>query len=252
VDTAQDQRMDAWDTARDSGSSSTEANAPMDTSGETAPSFCATQGGVDAGAGQRLCYDFSDPASVGDFVPEAGTWMVASGTYTATGPSEQVTCPNGDGSLMTESVLAKLTAQDVRLHAKMTAVSSPDKVIVLRSRPGGNRIELNFRANFVFDGIAQGGDLHVSALVDCEQVTYVPVGTILIPHAVGQTVVVDVELIGRHLAVVVDGKTVFNDTLPLPNDAETVSFPTEPGKVGFAAFRQAVTRFDDFLVEVLN
>lgn len=232
--------------------SAPEANGPADTGVEAGPSFCAAAAGVDAGAIQRLCYDFTDPASAGDFVPEAGTWTVADGTYTAMGPPKQVTCPNGDGSLMTESVLANVTAQDVRVHAKMTAIKAPDKVIVLRSRPGGNRIELNFRANFVFDGIAQGGDLYVSALIDCTNVEYVPVGTILIPHAIGQAIVADVQLIGRRLTVAVDGKTVFDETLPRPSEAGAVSFPTQAGKVGFAAFLDAVTQYDDLLIEVLK
>jgi hypothetical protein len=29
-------------------------------------------------------------------------------------------------------------------------------------------------------------------------------------------------------------------------------FPTQPGRVGFAAFTNAITQFDDFLVEVLK
>lgn len=206
-------------------------------------SFCSGLQSVDAGVAQRRCYDFGDPTGAADFVPEAGTWMVTNGTYTVVGPQNQVTCPDGDGSLMTASVLSNLSAKDVRVHAKLTAISSPDKVIVLRSRPNGNRIELNFRSNFVFEDVAQGGDLYIAALVDCTAVAYVPVATVLIPHAIGQTIVADVQLIGQNLTVAVDGKTVFDGNLPVP---------TEPGTVGLATFREAVTQFDELVVDVLD
>lgn len=246
MDTAQDRGVD--------GPPGTPVDAtPMDSSVDTGPSFCAVQGGVDAGGSQRLCYDFSDTASAASFVPEAGTWTVSNGYYSVVAPPEQVTCSAGDGSLMIASVLSNFSARDIRVHAKMTAIRSPDKVIVLRSRSAGrDRIELNFRSNFVFEDVAQGGDLYISALVNCEQVTYVPVGTILIPHAIGQAIVADVQLVGRRLTVAVDGRTVFDDTLPIAYDGGPTSFPTEPGTAGFAAFRDGITRFDDFLVDVLD
>src|ERR1019366_4056257 len=115
----------------------------------------------------QLCYDFSNPASAGDFVSEAGTWSVAGGIYTAIGPPDQVTCPTDEGTVMTASVLAGLSAKNVRVHAKMTSVLGVDKLLVLRSRPGGNRIEINFRANYLYNGNSLGGDLNVSDLVDC-------------------------------------------------------------------------------------
>ena len=49
---------------------------------------------------------------------------------------------------MTTSVLSTLSATNVRLHARMTSMTRPDKVIVLRSQPSGNRIEVNFRSYF--------------------------------------------------------------------------------------------------------
>jgi hypothetical protein len=219
----------------------------LDMGGETwAGSFsCPLPATPDSGVTQQLCYDFSDPASAADFTPEAGTWEVSDGTYNATAPAAQVTCPGGafGGSGMTASVLNNLSAQDVRVHALMTSVLGPDKELVLRSRPGGNRIELNFRANFTYQGVAQGGDLYISELVDCVNSAYVDVGTILIPHAVGQAIAVDVELIGQHLTVVVDGNQVFDNTL---------SVSTVAGSVGFAVFRDEQTVFDDLLVDVLK
>jgi hypothetical protein len=208
---------------------------------------CSTPVPPDAGISQRLCNDFSNPASARDLVPEAGTWNVAGGIYTAIGPPDQVTCPPGGGTVMTASVLAGLSAQNVRVHAKMTSVVGVDKLLVLRSRPGGNRIEINFRANYVYNGTSSGGDLNVSDLVDCVDVgDYIQAGgpnSILIPHEVGQAIVADVQLIGQQLTIAVDGKVVFDGSLPLS---------TTPGSVGFAVFRNSVVLYDDFLVDVLD
>jgi hypothetical protein len=208
---------------------------------------CDTPVPADAGISERLCYDFGSPASASDFVPEAGTWGVANGTYTAVGPPDQVTCPPGGGTVMTASVLAGLSAKNVRVHARMTSISGVDKVLVLRSRPGGNRIEINFRANYVDNGQTQGGDLNVSDLVNCvnagDYISVAGPNPILIPHAVLQPITVDVQLIDQQLTIVVDGRTVFDGMLPLS---------TTPGSVGFAVFRDAVVQFDDFLVDVLD
>ena len=201
----------------------------------------------DAGISQQLCYDFSNPASAGDFVPEAGTWSVAGGIYTAIGPPNQVTCPTDAGTVMTASVLAGLSAKNVRVHAKMTSVLGVDKLLVLRSRPGGNRIEINFRANYLYNGKSSGGDLNVSDLVDCVDVgDYIQAGgsnSILIPHEVGQAIVVDVQLVGQQLTIAVDGKVVFDGSLPLS---------TTPGSVGFGVFRSSTVLFEDFIVDVLD
>jgi hypothetical protein len=186
-------------------------------------------------------------ASANDFVPEAGNWSVAGGIYTAIGPAEEVTCPPDGGTVMTASVLAGLSAQNVRVHAKMTSVVGADKLLVLRSRPGGNRIEVNFRANFVYQGQPSGGDLNVADLVDCVDVgDYIDAGganRILVPHAVGQAIVVDLQLIGQQLTIAVDGQIVFDGSLPLS---------TKPGSVGFAVFRSTAVLFDDFVVDVLD
>lgn len=208
---------------------------------------CNTPIPPDAGISQRLCYDFSSVASANDFVPEAGNWSVAGGIYTAIGPAEEVTCPPDGGTVMTASVLAGLSAQNVRVHAKMTSVVGADKLLVLRSRPGGNRIEVNFRANFVYQGQPSGGDLNVADLVDCVDVgDYIDAGganRILVPHAVGQAIVVDLQLIGQQLTIAVDGQIVFDGSLPLS---------TKPGSVGFAVFRSTAVLFDDFVVDVLD
>ncbi len=208
---------------------------------------CDTQVPADAGIVERLCYDFSTTADASAFVPEAGTWGVANGAYTAIGPPDQVTCPPGGGTVMTASVLAGLSAKNVRVHARMTSISGVDKVLVLRSRPGGNRIEINFRANYVDNGQTEGGDLNVSDLVNCVNAgDYISVASpnpILIPHAVLQPITVDVQLIDQQLTIAVDGRTVFDGELPLS---------TAPGSVGFAVFHDSVVQFDDFLVDVLD
>jgi hypothetical protein len=201
---------------------------------------------LDSGTVQRLCYDFSDSASAADFNPEAGTWVVSNGSYNASGPPAQVTCSDG-GSGMTASVLSDLSAQDVRVHAKITSVVGPDVVLVLRSRPGGNRIELNFVANYIDQGEALGGALNISEMVDCVNATYLAgnasTGRVQIPHAIGQAIVIDVQLIGTRLTVAMDGNQVFDNTLPVS---------TAAGSVGFAVFRNAQMQFDDFVVEVLK
>jgi hypothetical protein len=208
---------------------------------------CSAQVPPDAGISQRVCNDFSNPASTSNLVPEAGTWTVADGFYTAMGPADQVTCPADSGTVMTASVLAGLSAQNVRVHAKMTSVVGPDKLLVLRSRPGGNRIEVNFRANFVDNGQPQGGDLNLADLVDCVNAgDYISAGganRILIPHAVGQSIMVDLQLVGQQITIAVDGRIVFDRSLPIS---------TNPGSVGFAVFRNSTVLFDDLLVDVLD
>jgi hypothetical protein len=240
-----------WDSAAEASQAVDADVVGVDTAidGPFVPPFCSTWEAHDSGATRQLCFDFSDPASLADFTPEAGTWTVAEGAYNAIGPSAQVLCPGGTdgGSGMTASLLAGVSAQDVRIHAKLTSVEAPDKVLVLRARPGGNRIELNFLANYTYEGEDRGGALHISELVDCVNTTYVDANAsnnrVQIPHAIGQSIVVDVQLVGTQLTVVVDGKQVFDDTLPVS---------TTPGSVGFAVFRDAETQFDDFLVEVLK
>jgi len=254
-DTAIDQGLGTLDNAAEANPAIGTLDAmPTDMGDELSPaSFsCGSLDGglntLDSGTVQQLCYDFADPASAADFNPEAGTWVISNGSYDASGPSEQVTCPGGAfaGSGMSASVLANLSALNVRVHAKMTSVQGPDKVLVLRSRPGGNRIELNFVANYTDNGVVQGGFLNISELVDCVNTTYLTADSgnaVLIPHAIGQAIVVDVELVGSHLTVLVDGKNVFDDVVPVAIAA---------GSVGFAVFRDAETQYDDLVVEVLQ
>ena len=255
-DAAVDQEIATLDNATDANPVVGAPDAmPMDTGDDLSPaSFsCGSLDGsldtLDPGPAQRICCDFANSSCGADFNSEAGTWVISNGSYNASGPPSQVTCPGGafGGSGMSASVLSNFSTPDVRVHAKMTSVKGPDKVLVLRSRPGGNRIELNFVANYTYDGEALGGFLNISELVGCVNATYLAVGagsySAPIPHAIGQAIVVDVQLIGSHLTVLVDAKEVFDDILEISNAA---------GSVGFAVFRDAETQFNDLVVEVLQ
>ena len=224
--------------------------------GEAEPAFtCSSLGPIASDVSQRLCFDFSDPSDSGEFTPEAGTWSVVDGTYHGVGPMDgQTTCPGGPtgGSGMTTSVLSTLTAADVRVHARMTSWTNPDKVLVLRSRPSGNRIELNFRSYFVYEG-NHGGDLAISALFDCKNISFVLPDVIPIPQYDFQAIVVDVQLRGQRLTVSLDGKQVY-DATPTTTDMDggTWQLPSAPGSVGFGVFQDGEDVFDDLIVEILK
>ena len=187
----------------------------------------------------RIARTSSDAAA---FTPDGGNWAIRDGGYAGTGPSADVTCV-GAGSLFTASTLSNFSAADVRVHVKMTSLNRPDKVLVLRARDSGNRIELNFRANYVYDGQASGGDLTIAELVGCQDATHLDTGVVLIPHAMLQTLTVDVELRGQNFQVTVDGTVVYNNTLPVATTA---------GSAGFSVIYDAVELYDDFVVETLN
>jgi hypothetical protein len=220
-----------------------DSQSQVDAQGEDSLStpFCSND--TDGGVGKKICIDFSDPTAAAKFLPEGGTWAVSDGIYKAKGPDADVTCPAGSGSLMTASVLRDFSAKNVRVHAKMRSVKMADKVLVLRSHPGGNRIEINFRTDFVYDGAALGGDLYVCSLANCQLTVHQDVGTVSIHHPLGQAIVADVQLIGQQLTVAVDGRVVFDKSIPVPTDS---------GSVGLAVFLWSETEFDDFMVESLD
>jgi len=174
-------------------------------------------------------------------MPEGGTWTVVNGQYVATGPATAVTCV-GAGSLMTASLVDNFSAANVRVHLQMTSLDRPDKVIVLRSRDSGDRIELNFLANYDF-GTPEGGVLVIQELVNCEYFNRNPPGTISIPHMVGETITVDLDLRGTQLTVKVDGSQVFDGALAVA---------TAPGGVGVGVITGGTVVFDDVWVEALN
>jgi hypothetical protein len=203
---------------------------------------CSDLGEQPADASSRSCFDFSDSGAASSWVADGGSWTIDHGGYVGTGPTDPVTCPDA-GSLMTASLLEDFSAADVRVHVKMTALVRSDKVIVLRSRDSGNRIELNFRAFYEYDGTRYGGDLIVQDLVDCEQTLHVNEAEASIPHETGDAITADIELRGTRLTVSVDGTEAFDGDLPVATDA---------GGVGFAVITQGETLYDDFVIEVLE
>jgi hypothetical protein len=201
---------------------------------------CSDLGPADADASSRMCFDFSDPSQGSSWMPEGGTWMLVNGQYIATGPDDPVTCI-GAGSLMTASLIDNFSAANVHLHVQMTSLDRPDKVIVLRSRDSGDRIELNFLANYDDNGASEGGNLEIQELVNCAYFTRN--APIPVPHNIGDTITVDLDLRGTQLTVKVGGSQVFDGALTIA---------TAPGGVGVGVITGGTTLFDDFWVEALN
>ena len=205
-----------------------------------------------ADASAQICIDFSSSSDAAKFTPDVGadadagtnnaTWAIVNGAYVGTKPSGDVTCV-GAGSLFTASNLSNFSAADVRVRVKMTSLTRVDKVLVLRERDSGNRIELNFRANYIDNGQTAGGDLVIQELIGCQATTYVDPGVVLIPHSLLQTLAVEVELRGQQFKVTVDGNVVYNMAL---------SVVTAAGSVGFALIYDSVEMFDDLIVESLK
>jgi len=233
-------------------------DAPTSPIDGAAPSafVCGSLGAVASDVSQRLCYDFSDPAESNEFTSEAGTWSVMDGAYHVTGPiNGQVTCPGDQfsGTAMTTSVLTTLRAADVRVHARMTSWTRPDKVLVLRSQPSGDRIELNFRSHFDNGNLPGGDDISISALIACRQVFFVLPNVIQLSQLNYQAIVVDVQLRGQRLTIAVDGNQLYDD-IPIATDLDggLWQLPTAPGSVGFGVFLDGESVFDDLIVEVLK
>ena len=188
-----------------------------------------------------MCFDFSSASAGSSWMPDGGTWTVVNGQYIATGPADPVTCV-GAGSLMTASLVDNFSAANVRVHVQMTSVDRPDKVIVLRSRDSGNRIELNFLANYDFrNSGGRGADDPRARQLRLLQSR--PAGYDLVPHNIGDTITVDLDLRGTQLTVKVGGAQVFDGA---------ITVATDPGGVGVGVITGATAVFDDFWVEALN
>jgi hypothetical protein len=222
--------------------------------GGVPPAFvCSSLGPLALDVSQRFCYDFSSTSDSSNFTSEAGTWSVQDGTYHGLGPQDgQVTCPGGPqgGSGMTTSVLTTLSAADVRVHARMTTWTSPDKVLVLRSVASGSRIEVNFRSYW---GDQLAGDLVIQALVGCQQFTYLAPDTIRVPQYSHQAVEVVVQLRGQRLTIAMDGKQIYDESpIATGGDGGTFGLPSDAGSVGFGVFWDGEAVFDNLIVEVLK
>jgi hypothetical protein len=71
----------------------------------------------------------------------------------------------------------------------------------------------------------------------------VPNPAVSVPHNVGDTITVDLDLRGTQLTVKVGGSQVFDGALAIA---------TDPGGVGLAVITGGTVIFDDFWVEALN
>jgi hypothetical protein len=209
-------------------------------------SFCASLGPLPAGVSARQCFDFGASNDAALFTPDAGVWSVADGRYQGIGPEEAASC-KADGTWMSGSIFPGLSAADVRVRAELTGVDRPDKVVIVRSAGSSDRIELNFRANFVSGGTTLGGDLIVQQLVDCVGAFRIPEAQVPIPHAVTDTLDVEVELRGQSLLVRVDGEVVLDTVFTTPNLLRSGA-----GNVGVGVFIGGTVRFDNLVIEALE
>jgi hypothetical protein len=208
--------------------------------------FCAALGTLPAGVSARQCFDFGASSDAAAFTPEAGVWSVVDGRYQGTGPEMAASC-EADGTWMSGSIVPGLSAADVRVRVELTGVGSADKVLILRSAGSGDRIELNFRANYGSGEPMLGGDLIVQELVGCAGAFRIPEGEVPIPHAITDTLQVEVELRGQSLTVNVDGEVVLDTVFTTPNLLRTGA-----GNVGLGVFIGGTVQFDNLLIEALD
>jgi len=180
-----------------------------------------------------LCVDFNDGSMPG-FVLEGGTWEVVDGRLVGYGPD----APPGacTESLMTHAVLTQTVLQDLVVSVEMTAMERVDKVLLLRAVDGANRLQLNFRA-LTRDG--NYGDLMIQEIRDCEFNLLTEEGELPIGHEMGDSIDVEVSLVGTRLRVSVDGHVVVN------RDFEVA---VRAGAVGLGIIDHATTMFDDLVV----
>lgn len=220
--------------------------APGGQGGAPAEPFCAALEDDSPESAERRCLDFDATGSAADFTTEAGTWSVEDGGFVVTGPESPATCAE-DGTWMTAATLNDFEAVDVRVRAELTGITRADKIVVLRHRDPENRIELNFRANYETEGVVEGGDLVVQELNDCIGTMRIRPGELSIPHAIDDTITVEIELRGQRLVVHVDAALVLDTTFAEPN-----LLSEDAGSVGFGTIAQGSTRLDNLVVEALE
>lgn len=157
------------------------------------------------------CADFNTNIPA-EWVPESGTWDNTNAMYIGMGP---LTPPGGVCNVgqINGTILTNSTAQDVYIRARLRSLGRPDKVIILRALDDDNRIELNFRGAFPSN---MGGDLIVQERVNCTLITHNdpavdPNDRILVPHAIGEFIDVEISLIGNALTVAVGGAPIITD-----------------------------------------
>lgn len=180
-----------------------------------------------------FCDDFND-GEAGSWTSTGGHFSVSGGRYIGEGPDE-VDAGACGASLMTASLREGSGSADVAMHAELRSLERVDKVLVLRASDPSNRIELNFRADPL-------NDLIVQELVDCELVYHTAEGEIPLPHAMEDTLEIDVELRGDRLIVMRDGELVVD---------RAFDFANAEGDVGVAVIEGGVTSFDSVWIERL-
>lgn len=175
-----------------------------------------------------FCDDFSDGTDA-KWNPQGGLWEVADNEYAGTGVQDA--CNTGFSS--NETLVRDLSARDVELRVDMRSLERVDKGIVLRSTGPSDQVELNFRA-------APFSDLVVQEVIACDLhlLSFDP-----LPHEMGQTIDVQVRLVGNILKVWMDGELVLE---------RCYDFRASSGAVGLAVINDGVSAFDNVQVDVLN
>lgn len=191
----------------------------------------------DLDGSEAACLDWNDTTTPGLEV-EGGRWEVRGGMIVGFGPDS----PSGDctASLMSHALVPAVTAQDQRVRARLSSLARVDKVITLRSVDPANRVQVNFRAT---DTDGSYGDLMVQEIRDCVFTVFTGEGEIPIPHALGEAIDVELELVGTRLMVQVDGQTVFEREVPVVERA---------GQIGFGIIDRSTTVFDDVVMTSLD
>ena len=205
-------------TGCDEASGPISAESPENPSEISAPVACTAD----------FCDDFSDGTDA-NWLPQGGLWEVIDNEYVGTGVQDA--CATGFSS--NETLIRDLRARNVELRVDLRSQQRVDKGIVLRSTGPGEQIELNFRAD-------PFNDLVVQEVVACnlELLSFDP-----IPHQMGQTIEVQVRLIGDVLEVWIDGELVLS---------RCYDFRATSGSVGLAVIDDGVSAFDNVQVDVLN
>jgi len=177
-----------------------------------------------------FCDDFESGTAEG-WQPYDGTWSVDSREYVGRAGIDQC----GTGFSSNESLIRNLDAADVDVRLEMRSIQRVDKGIILRSTAAGDQIELNFRASPSFS------DLIVQELAGCQ---FNFLDAVALPHEMGQVLHVHARLVGQRLTVWVDGRLVFDRSLP---------FQAKHGGVGLAVITDhGVSAFDNVRVKSLR
>ena len=195
----------------------------------------------------RFCADFNDSRATG-WTSQAGTWVVRDRRYLGAGPDfAPLECEaSGVGS----SLVDRFSATDVRIQADLQSIIGVDKVIVLRHTDASNRIEINLRAEFEFPHMSGMfiNDLMVTELsgdgVTCTQTLHTEENEILVTHRIGETIRIDLELVGNHLRVLAD------EVLVVDRDFEFAN--TAGGRVGVGHWQIASGSWDSFVATSLD